>query len=74
MSPQMDLREHFLTTSVYTVLSSRWRRKLEVEENPKQETESAKSDAGKLGWRWCWERAKRKEGWPWIMGAYGRHL
>lgn len=49
MSPQMDLREHFLTTSVYTVLSSRWRRKLELEENPKQETESAKSDAGKIG-------------------------
>lgn len=49
MSHQMDLSEHFLTTSVYTVLGSRWRKKLELEENPRQETESTKSDAGKIG-------------------------
>lgn len=45
----MEFHKHFLSTSVFTVLSSRQGEKLQMEENPKQENASAKSDAGKIG-------------------------
>ena len=49
MNHQMEFSEHFLSTSVSAVLGSRWRGKLHLEEDPKQETTSAKSNAGTPG-------------------------
>lgn len=70
MCPQMHLSEHFLSTSVCTVLGSRWKGKLQLGENPQQETESAKSGAGKIGLEVVLGAGKEEGGL--VLGGVGR--